>query len=156
MVALISGDVDNSRGELTFVLTQDVNLDLIVTDAQKPDIISLFTRGSKIVGIPARMDITEIKDGYYSPLGIIEGVLIEKQDGVYIVPFDYVEEVESETVQNAEIVVDEVGKTNDGGKEITLNSLNAKLSKNVVFGFNWKQIILIGSVAYIAAKVAKK
>jgi len=155
MIALIKGEVDSSRGELTFVLTQDVNLDLIVTDAQKPEIISLFTQGSKIVGFPARMDITEIKDGYYSPLGIIEGVLIEKKDGVYIVPFDYVEEVESETVQNAEIVVDDT-TADKGDKEITLNSLNAKLSKNVVFGFNWKQIILIGSVAYIVAKVAKK
>ena len=150
MIALIEGEINKENGILTFEVTDSVELDLIVTDPRFDGETSMFVSGSKIVGFPARVNLTENKGGQLLNLGVVEGVLVETEKGAYIVPFDYVKEVESEFIQPRPNNMVE-----DLASEENLQSIENKLNSKTILGFNYKQLLLIAGITFIVVKIAK-
>lgn len=150
MIALIEGEIIKENGILTFEVTDSVELDLIVTDPRFDGETSMFVSGSTIVGYPARVELIENKGGQLLNLGIVEGVLVETEKGVYIVPFDYVKEVESEFIQPRPNNMVE-----DLASEENLQSIENKLNSKTILGFNYKQLLLIAGITFIVVKIAK-
>jgi hypothetical protein len=150
MIALIEGEIVRENGILTFELTDSVELDLIVTDPRFDGETSMFVSGSTIEGYPARVQVTESKGSQFLNLGTIEGVLVETEKGAYIVPFDYVKEVESKFIQPRPN-----GMVEDLASEENLQSLENKLNSKTILGFNYKQLLLIAGLTFIVVKIAK-
>jgi hypothetical protein len=151
MVARIQGKLFDEEGLLTFKVTETVEVEAMVDDASKDTAFSTFKKGAVIQGFPAQLVIVKDENGKLTDLGQQQGVLIENENGKFLFPFDFVEEI-NETVNQQ---VADVSVSDKPSGTTSLSQLNDKLSNNGILGFSWKQLILITGITAIAVKVFK-
>lgn len=156
MIAILDGQLDESRGLVTYEVLEPIELESIVSHHSKTFDISQFSTGAKIQGYPARLRIIQIdsSSGSKVDMGVNEGVLVEKGDGHFLFPFQYVKEVyDLDLVKEVEDVdTDEIKEQlKDGASKI-----KNVLTKPALLGFTWGQIVLIAGVTLVVTKIAGK
>ena len=150
MVARIEGKLFDEEGLLTFKVLEPIEVESMVDDASKDTYFSVFNKGAKIQGYPAQLVIVKDEKGVLTNLGQQEGVLVEGNNGIFLFPFDSVDEVSSDLLE--QVTSDDTANQ----VQTSLSQLNDKLSSGGLLGFTWKQILLITGVAIVATKVFNK
>ncbi len=144
MVAEIQGETNSKNGLLTFEITKPIELETIVSSSDMAQTRINYMAGSKVEGFPIIANLIDLQTKLPIQTGSkAEGILVEKDSGHVIIPFNYVKEVTIvETVKDAasELIEEGKGFLPDGG----------------VLGFTYKQILFLGLFTIIVTKLVKK
>jgi len=140
MIAKIEGSINDKNGILSFEILDTVEVELIVAKADYQQPTSTYKSGAIIEGFPAMVKLTDISGNEHNE----EGVLVESGNGHYLIPFNFVKEIESDTIVDK--IEEEVEKVVD-----TIKSTNEK----EILGFSYKQILVIGIMAVVVTKIMK-
>lgn len=141
MIALIDVELNQSQGKMTFEITEPIAVETIVPDSSIASQTLMFKEGATIDGFPAQ---GVLSDANGQPIQNVEGVLVEHDGGHLIIPFEKVREVGDKIASSIESGIDKLDST-----------LVKETGKEGIMGFTYKQILFIGLVTIVVAKIIK-
>jgi hypothetical protein len=148
MVGIVNGKVDNSRGILNFEILRDIELETIVPTDKIASEVIMFNKGAAVEGLPIMGSVTEIRNGKIYETREVSGVVIERDGGTIIIPFDFVEEKDFQVTPRPTGGVLNGESIND-----TIDKVAAETDK--IFGFTPKQLLVIAVATILIAKIVK-
>lgn len=137
MVAYLQADVRSDLGLIKFKVIKPVETETIVSDKRMSQSIVNYPVGAIIEGYPAMVMAYDMETKQPISEQPIEGVLIEKDNGVVLVPIDS--------------VTDEL----DQAESVDESSGIIQLPKDGVLGFTYKQLLFLGLFTLIITKIVK-
>lgn len=141
MIALMKYNLYESDGLMTFKVVEPLAVETIVPNDTIASQSLMYQKGATVEGLPAQIVLMN-PDGSF--MEEVEGVLVEKDGGHLIFPYENVEEVASGVLSDVEKGIDKVE-----------GALGKDLDKETVLGFSYKQLLFIGLITIVVAKIVK-
>lgn len=125
--------------ETDFVITETKTLPIITLRDELANSKTTFMKDGTVTGTPVIVDVIAFNEGRMTPFKTTRGVLVQKEGGVYLLPFD--------------IVTEKIGGSDDSENNIvkeTLTVAEEKIDKAIdsfepkeVLGFTYKQLLVM-------------
>jgi len=149
--------VDN-KGVQIFTMKETVKLPMIVKDPQHDGQTTTFLENGKVKGQIVHAKVAaKTKKGDFQPIVDGKALGVMSEQGYYLIPIDKIT-WDSDTWNNAE----GTEHTEDGKivvseeiKELPLMVTDAIKSDKTVFGFTYKQLLVVAGIVFIVNKLTK-
>jgi hypothetical protein len=136
-----------------FSIKEDVAFPFLTMSDELAGTTRKFYKSSSLEGVPVIAQISiEQRDGSFKHVITSKGVMIKEEDGMYVVPFEFLEPISEDSDES---LIEEVKEKIEDVSEKVKVFIPKDEKVEKVLGFSYKQLFVITGVAFATYLIAK-